>query len=150
MLVAQSCPNLCDPLSLTPPGFSVHGILQARILEWIAIPFSRGSSWPRDQTQVFCTGGRFFTIWANREAPNVAQIQVKDMNFKKNSGFNPNTASYQLYCIKLLKLSLSFFIYNLVENRICFKRQRKSNCYHIASLTLFYGQLILIIRLLSL
>ena len=50
----------------------VHGILQARILQWIAIPFSRGSSRPRDQTQVFHTAGRFFTIWATREAP-VAQ-----------------------------------------------------------------------------
>ena len=50
----------------------VHGILQARILQWIAIPFSRGSSRPRDQTQVFHTAGGFFTIWATREAP-VAQ-----------------------------------------------------------------------------
>ena len=48
--------------------FSVHGILQARILEWIAIPFSRGSSWPSDRTQVSHIIGRFFTIWATREA----------------------------------------------------------------------------------
>ena len=45
-------------------GSSIHGILQARILEWVAIPFSRGSSWPRDRTQVSCIAGRFFTIWA--------------------------------------------------------------------------------------
>ena len=50
------------------PGSSVHGILQARILEWVAIPFSRGSSWPRDWTWVSCIAGRFFTIWATREA----------------------------------------------------------------------------------
>ena len=49
------------------PGSSVHGILQARILEWVAIPFSRGSSQPRDQTQVSCIVGRFFTIWVLRE-----------------------------------------------------------------------------------
>ena len=49
-------------------GSSAHGILQARILEWVAIPFSRGSSWPRDGTQVSCIAGRFFTIWAIREA----------------------------------------------------------------------------------
>ena len=48
----------------SPPGSSVHGILQARILEWVAIPFSRGSSWPRDQTKVFCIAGRVFTVWA--------------------------------------------------------------------------------------
>ena len=47
---------------------SVHGILQARILEWVAIPFSRGSSWPWDWTRVFCIAGRFFTTWAIREA----------------------------------------------------------------------------------
>ena len=50
--VAQSCPTLCDPMDCSPPGSSVHGILQARILEWVAISFSRGSSRPRDRTQV--------------------------------------------------------------------------------------------------
>ena len=48
MLVAQSCPTLCDPMDCSPPGFSVYGISQARILEWVAISFSRGSSQPRD------------------------------------------------------------------------------------------------------
>ena len=50
--VAQSCPTLCHPMDCSLPGFSVHGILQARILEWVAIAFSRGSSQPRDQTWV--------------------------------------------------------------------------------------------------
>ena len=54
--VAQSCPTLCDPMDYT-----VHGILQARILEWVAFPFSRGSSQPRDRTQVSCIAGGFFT-----------------------------------------------------------------------------------------
>ena len=67
--VAQSCPTLCDPLDCSPPGSSIHGILQARVLEWIAVSCSRGSSWPRDQTQVSCIAGRHFTIWATREAP---------------------------------------------------------------------------------
>ena len=49
-----SCPTLCDPLDCSPPGSSIHGIFQARILEWVAISFSRGSSWPRDQTWVSC------------------------------------------------------------------------------------------------
>ena len=52
----------------SPPGSSVHGILHARILEWVAIPFSRGSSQPRDRTRVSCVAGRFFTDWATREA----------------------------------------------------------------------------------
>ena len=52
----------------SPPGSSVHEISQARILEWVAISFSRGSSQPRDQTWVSCIAGRFFTVWATREA----------------------------------------------------------------------------------
>ena len=52
-----------------PPGFSVHGILQARILEWVAIPFSRASSQPRDWSQVSCAAGKFSTVWATKEAP---------------------------------------------------------------------------------
>ena len=50
VLVAHSCPTLCDPMGCSPPGSSVRGILQARILEWVAIPFSRGPSQPRDGT----------------------------------------------------------------------------------------------------
>ena len=64
----QSCPTLCDPMDCGLPGSSVHGILQARTLEWLAISFSRGSSRPRDRTQVSCIAGRFFTLWATREA----------------------------------------------------------------------------------
>ena len=52
MLVNQSCLTLCDPMDCSPPGSSVHGMLQAKILDWVAIPFSRVSSWPRDQTWV--------------------------------------------------------------------------------------------------
>ena len=66
--VAQSCPTLCDPMDCGPPGSSVHGILQARILERVATSFSRGSSWPRDQTRVPHISCRRFTIWATREA----------------------------------------------------------------------------------
>ena len=62
--VAQSYPPLCHPT-----GCTVHGIVQARILQWIAIPFSRGSSQPRNWTRVSHTAGRFFTSWATREAP---------------------------------------------------------------------------------
>ena len=61
--VTQLCPTLCNPM-----GYAVYGILQARILEWVAFPFSRGSSQPRDQTQVSWIAGGFFTSWATREA----------------------------------------------------------------------------------
>ena len=64
VLITQSCPVLQNCMYYGSSGPSVHGILQARILEWIVILFSRGSSWPRDQTQVSYNAGRFFTIWA--------------------------------------------------------------------------------------
>ena len=67
---AQLCLTLSNPTDCSPPGSSVHGILQARILKWAAIPPSRGSSQPRDQTHVSCVSsisGRFFTHWATRE-----------------------------------------------------------------------------------
>ena len=61
LLSRFSCVRLCDPMDFSQPGSSVHGILQARILEWVALPFSRGSSQPRDGTQVSHISGRFFT-----------------------------------------------------------------------------------------
>ena len=66
--VTQSCPTLCYPMDCSLPGSSVHGIFQARVLEWVAISFSRESSWPRDWTQVSHIAGRGFTVWATREA----------------------------------------------------------------------------------
>ena len=67
-LVTKQGLTLCDLMDWSPPGSSVHGISQARTLEWVAISFSRESSWPRDWIQVSDTAGRFFTIWATREA----------------------------------------------------------------------------------
>ena len=60
----QLCPTLCDPMDCSLPGFSIQGILQARILQWVTISFSRGSSWPRDRTRVSHIGGRRFNLWA--------------------------------------------------------------------------------------
>ena len=71
VLVAELCPTLFGPIDCRQPGSSVHVIFQARILECVAIPFSRGSFWPRDQTWVYCITGKFFTIWATRETPVV-------------------------------------------------------------------------------
>ena len=68
-LAAQLCPTLCDPMDCRLPGSSIHGIFQARVLEWVAISFSRGSSRPRDWTRVSHIVGRHFTIWATREVP---------------------------------------------------------------------------------
>ena len=67
-LVTRSCLTLCNPMDYSPPGSSFHGILQERILEWVAIPFSRGSYWPSDWTQISCISSRFSTVWVTREA----------------------------------------------------------------------------------
>ena len=67
-LVAPSCPTLCKLMNCSPPGSSVHGILQARILEWVSMPSSRGSSQFGNRTQVSRIAGGFFTMWATREA----------------------------------------------------------------------------------
>ena len=71
MLVAQSCLTLCDTMDCSPPGSSVHGILQARIKDWVAILFSRGCSWPKDWTWVSCIADSFFTIWLDGKEPTV-------------------------------------------------------------------------------
>ena len=67
--VAQSCLTLCDPMDCSLPGSSVHGIFQARVLEWIAVSFSRRSSRPRDRTQVSHIVDGRFTIWTTSEVP---------------------------------------------------------------------------------
>ena len=72
--VTQSCLTLCEPINCSLPSSSVHGILQARVLEWVAISFSRGSSRTRDPTRVSCMAGRRFTLWAAREAPGIYDI----------------------------------------------------------------------------
>ena len=92
--VAQPCLTLCDPMDSS----SVHGILQARILEWLAFPFSRGSSQPRDQTQVSHIAGRFFTSWATREAHSEKHCYI--FFLVKTTGYLNKTVYY---------IELSFF-----------------------------------------
>ena len=99
--VAQSCLTLWDPMDHSLPGSSVHGIFQARVLEWVGISFSRVSSWPRDQT---CIVGRRFTVWATREVYSVMPLLLKIWN-----AFWPFEDRYLLgyvfaqffYCLKL-------------------------------------------------
>ena len=80
MKVAQPCPTLGDPMDHT-----FHGLLQVRILEWVAIPFYRGSSQPRDPTQVSHIAGGFFTSWATREAQNSQYFNKNKLKIKKKS-----------------------------------------------------------------
>ena len=91
--VAQSCPTLCNPMDCSLPGFSVHGIFQARVLEWVAISFSRGSSQPRDRTWVFHIVGRRFTLWATREAPYCRGVKLNILS----------TFIHHILCLAVLK-----------------------------------------------
>ena len=82
----QSCLSLCDPMGCSPPVYSVHGIFQAGILEWFAIPFSKGSSPPRDWTRVSCiscTASHILSHWTTWEAnsSNITIIQINNSNF---------------------------------------------------------------------
>ena len=117
--VAQSCPTLCDPVDCSPPGSSIHEILQARILEWVAISFSRGSSGPRDWTQVSRIVGRRFNLWATRADPynsvSYSYLLCKDLHFP---GVFPSSVK-QLEPLSMQpKLSLNFTKSLLIWKRL--------------------------------
>ena len=88
LLVAHSCLTLYDPMSCSLPGSSVLGISQARILEWVAISFSRGSSRLKDQTQVFCIVGRFF-YHQRHQGMRIIQKQATSQTWPKGCRFQP-------------------------------------------------------------
>ena len=111
MKVTQSCPTIWDPMD-----FRVHGILQARILEWVAVPFSRVSSQPRDQTQVSHIAGGFFTSWASREA----LIYVKNLADVQTPGQQVLCISYcpHLYHLHFHHSNTTFFFFFFFWARI--------------------------------
>ena len=74
--VAQSCATLCSSMDSSLPGSPIYEIFQARVLEWVAISFSKESSWPADRTWVSHVAGRHFTLWATREAPAITQSDL--------------------------------------------------------------------------
>ena len=102
---------LCDPMDYSLPGCSVHGIRQAGTLEWVAIPFSRESSWPRDWIQSSCFVGRFFTVWATREAQIEAEPKtyVSFLCSKSPLTLCPYNIYISIYFV-LLQYSCSFFL----------------------------------------
>ena len=74
--VAQSCPTLCNPMDCSLPGSSLHGILQGRILEWVAIAFSRGSSWSRDWTHVCCDSWWILSLLSHQGMPASTKTEI--------------------------------------------------------------------------
>ena len=112
--VPQSCPILCNPMDCSLPSSSVHGIFQARVLEWVSISFSRGSSQPRDLTQVFHIACRCFTIWATSEAPNSYVV-------KSGSMIPPGLFSGLLWLFRLFcGCKFCIFIYSICEKSLWF------------------------------
>ena len=89
LLVAQLCPTLCDPVDCSPPGSSVHGAFQARILEWVAISFSKGSSLPRDRTRT----PTLQTDTLTSEPPGKPTWKVDVLNYVLSLGQIPGTPS---------------------------------------------------------
>ena len=103
--VAQSHLTFCDPMDYSLPGSSAHRIFQARVLEWVAISFSRGSSQPRDWTQVSCIAGRCFTIWATMEAqcPESSLIQILLEVYPLYQTFPSLPSSFQIYSVLFIR-----------------------------------------------
>ena len=89
----QWYPTLCDPMDCSPPGSSVHGILRARILEWVAISFSRGASWHRDWTWVSWIGRWIHCHWAAWEVHKVLIFSPKYLRILKTTMASPRTKS---------------------------------------------------------
>ena len=118
LLVSQLCPTLCNPMDCSPPGSSVHGILQAQTLEWFAMSSSRGSFQPRDQTLVSCTAGRFFTIWATRKAyDRRTSCFLETFVPIRSPDLGRSQVSHILSSVLVLSAAASKFLFN---ESICF------------------------------
>ena len=143
--VTQSCPTLCDPIDCSLPGSSVHGIFQARVLEWIAISFSRGSSQPRDWTQVSCIVDRRFTVWATREEIySLSHSVVPSITLQWSLGkaflsFCPILWNSAFKWVYLFFSPLSFI--SLLFSAIC----KASSDNHFAFLHFFLLEMVLVI-----
>ena len=111
--VIQLCLTLCDPMDCSLLGSSVYGIFQVRVLEWVAISFSRGSSQPRDWTWVPCIVGRCFTIWATREVRSLLMNYCFDICSWYSTLRNNFLFEYYIYWIK--SYFCMFKCWNLVK-----------------------------------
>ena len=126
-LVAQLCSTLCSPMDCSLTGSSVHGIFQARILEWVAMSFSRGSSWPRDRIRISNIAGRLFTTWATREMKETKSMGgCKDTTEQLSTHIHNNADPFQListykqYKVWEWKDLFPFLLKK--ENKICFEQ----------------------------
>ena len=127
MLAAQLCLTLCNLTDCSLPGSSVHGIYWARILAWVATPFSKGASRPRNWTQVSYTAGRFFTVWATREAPSWYRcLKITDKNNRNYIW----TREAKQSCKTILQISSFPWGYDLVYTSTleCIRKSKTFHC----------------------
>ena len=133
MLVSQSCPTFWDPVDYSPPGSSVHGILRARMLEWVAIPFSRGISQPRDRTQVSSIVGRILNHLSHQGSP----FNKHTLNYvtSREPGETESGRKHQLHWLSLALSSVVFrwLLFCPPASQITIERQ-----YHSGGYTLLY------------
>ena len=122
VLLIQSCPTLYGPMNCSPPDSSVHRILQARTLEWVAISFSRGSSQSRNQTGVSCIAGGFFTSWATRESPSGYNIHVimDSLHFLKFKNFCASKGAIQKVEIQPTEWK-QIFVHDISNKKLFFR-----------------------------
>ena len=104
VLVTQSCLTICDPTDCNMPGSSVHRLLQARILEWIAVRFSRGFSWPRHQTRVSCIAGRLY-LRSHKGSPE-HQRHCQDHSW--SLALSQKTSKFKKKCYQLMAWKTEF------------------------------------------
>ena len=144
-----SCSVMSDslqPMDYSPPGYSFHGIPQARTLEWVAIPFSKGSSQPRNRTQVPCIAGRFFTIWATRKSRlNLITLQRLHLQIPLHLGLELQHMNWRMCNIQFLAgldfqdlFSEKSKMQNLFIDCCAFKRWSKIRIYTDSFQTLHF------------
>ena len=113
VLVTQSCLTFCNPIAYQTTV--LYEILQARILEWVAIPFSRGSSWPRDWTLVSCIVGTFFTVWATGEVPLFLYLTEILDGSEKSFRVRKIWVTFPVFCLFLIAgITLNKLLYFLI------------------------------------
>ena len=143
-LVTQSSLTVCYPMDCSLPGSSVHGILRARIPEWVAIPFSRGSSQPRDWAWVSYIAGRFYTVWVTKTAILTSQLvswQVFSFHHSQYTQYTPSCT--ELCQTNLLKIPPCWCCFYSNHNVLVFKSLNQKLSlylsYHISTTETFHS-----------
>ena len=144
----QSCPTLCDPIDCNPPGSSVHGILQARILEWVAISYSRGSSRPRDRTQisyVSCIGSQVLYHYCYLASPFLSMLTILVISSDLISLLYMPSHSFKTckFYVSILHLYLKFWTCAIEAYCICsFRFLDSSDTVFKTELQIFHQRLL--------